>query len=430
MRTLNDVIQGAAGAAKRHLLDEVLGDYPERDFQVRMWDGTAWGAAEHPRFSLVLNHPSALRSLFSGPSRLSLGEAYIYGDFDVEGDISAAFRLGQYLLNRYGEGKTGHSLGLAAFEKLSAQPSFSDGRGAELEGTVHSRERDAQAIRYHYDCSPEFFALWLDRNMMYSSAYFAAEDEDLDTAQTRKLDYICRKLRLRKGDSLLDIGCGWGGLLIHAARHYGALAHGITLSLRQAGTARNRIHAVGLDHRCRVEVCDYRDLECDQPFDKIASIGMFEHVGEALLPEYFRRAWELVRPGGLFLNSGITSVPSYPQPSDPSFIDHYVFPDGELLPLSTIIAAAESGGFEVRDVEGLRQHYALTLREWVRRLEARAVEARRITDDTTYRIWRLYMAGSEQQFREGTLNVYQILLSKANNGNSTAPADWREGRGR
>jgi len=262
--------------------------------------------------------------------------------------------------------------------------------------------------------------------MVYSCAYFSHPDEDLDSAQIHKLDYICRKLRLRPGDRLLDIGCGWGALMIHAASHYGAECVGITLSVPQAEVARERLRIAGLNHQCRVEAADYRDIDHDLQYDKVVSVGMFEHVGEALLPEYFQRAWKLLRPGGVFLNDGIAYSATYRR-RGPSFTDHYVFPDGELLPVSTSLRAAEFSGFELRDVESLREHYALPLHHWVQRLEAHREEARRITDDITYRIWRLYMAGATHGFRSGRLNVYQALYSKPLHGHSGLPltrADW------
>ena len=407
-------------------LDALLADYPRPDFQVRLWDGTTWGAVQQPPFTLMLKHPGALHAMFSRPSELTLGEAYIYNDFDIEGDIEAAFQLADYLLEQeYGLGK---SFDLA--KRLSKLPvnsgAHKNWRSANFSGSVHSRDRDRQAISYHYDLPADFYALWLDRRMVYSCAYFATPEEDLDSAQERKLDYICRKLRLRRGERLLDIGCGWGGLIIHAAAHYGVEAVGITLSAPQAELARQRLREAGLNDRCRVEVSDYRDIEHGQPYDKIVSVGMFEHVGEALLPEYFSRAYELLRPGGAFLNHGIAYSATYHR-QGPSFSDRYVFPDSDLVPISTTIRAAELSGFEVRDVESLREHYALTLHNWVQRLEAHAEEARRITDDTTYRIWRLYMAGAAHRMRRSRLKVYQTLLAKPANGSSGLPLtrdDW------
>jgi cyclopropane-fatty-acyl-phospholipid synthase len=262
--------------------------------------------------------------------------------------------------------------------------------------------------------------------LVYSCAYFKKPDEDLDPAQVRKLDYICRKLRLHPGERLLDIGCGWGALIMHAAAQYGVECVAVTLSVAQAQVARERLRAAGLNDRCRVEVADYRDIDHDQQYDKIASVGMFEHVGEALLPSYFERAWSLLRPGGVFLNDGIAHSATYRRPG-PSFVDRYVFPDGELVPISGSLRTAEQSGFEVRDVESLREHYALTLHHWVRQLENHADEARRITSDPTYRIWRLYMAGSAHGFRSGRLNVYQTLLAKPVRGQSGLPltrSDW------
>ena len=384
---------------------------------VRLWDGTLWGTAERPRFTIVLKNPGALRELLLSPSELSLGEAYIYDDFDIEGDIEAAFE--------FAEGLLAEPLPLSAQLKLralAAVPSrFTAKRGAaELAGSAHSRERDRAAISYHYDVSNDFYALFLDRSMTYSCAYFRSPDDDLDTAQQQKLDHICRKLRLNPGERLLDIGCGWGGLLIYAAKNYGVYAHGITLSASQVQLARRRIHEAGVADRCQVELCDYRDVPQSEPFDKLVSVGMFEHVGESLLPEYFQQAWRLLRPRGLFLNHGIAASATYRR-RGPSFVEKYVFPDGELVPLLTTVRAAESCGFEVIDVENLRLHYAMTLRHWVNRLEARADEARRLTDDVVYRTWRIYMAGSAHGFRRGRMGIYQLLLSKPEHGQTELP---------
>ena len=415
-----------ASVASAAFLEALLADYRKRDFQVRLWDDTTWGAVQQPRFTLVLKHPGALRAMFSRPTELTLGEAYIYDDFDVEGDIEAAFELADYLLER--ERSLRKSLDLA--NRLQTLPVNSSAhrnwRPANFSGSVHSRDRDRQAISYHYDLPAEFYALWLDRRMVYSCAYFTAPEEDLDSAQERKLDYICRKLRLRRGERLLDVGCGWGGLIMRAVAHYGVEAVGLTLSVPQAELARQRLCESGLNDRCRVEVSDYRDIEHGQRYDKIVSVGMFEHVGEAFLPEYFSRAYGLLRPGGVFLNHGIASSATYHR-HGPSFSDSYAFPDSDLVPINATLRAAELSGFEVRDVESLREHYALTLHNWVQRLEAHAEEARRITDDTTYRIWRLCMAGAAHRMRKSRLNLYQTLLAKPLKGRSGLPLtreDW------
>jgi cyclopropane-fatty-acyl-phospholipid synthase len=422
----NFLFRETGSVASAEFLEALLEDYPNRDFQVRLWDGTTCGAVRQPRFTLVLKHPGALHAMFSRPSELTLGEAYIYDDVDIEGDIEAVFQLADYMLGQ--ERNLGKTFDLA--QRLQKLPlndrAHENRRSANFSGSLHSRDRDRQAISYHYNLPAEFYALWLDQRMVYSCAYFATPEEDLDSAQERKLDYICRKLRLCRGERLLDIGCGWGGLIMHAAAHYGVEAVGITLSAPQAELARQRLRESGLSDRCRVEVSDYRDVEHGQLYDKIVSVGMFEHVGEAFLPEYFNRAYELLRPGGVFLNHGIAYSATYHR-RGPSFSERYVFPDGEMVPINTTIRAAELSGFEVRDIESLREHYELTLHHWVRRLEAHAEQARGISDDTTYRIWRLYMAGSAHGFRTGRLNVYQTLLVKPRQGGSGLPLtreDW------
>ncbi|MDL1891906.1 class I SAM-dependent methyltransferase [Sphingobacteriales bacterium CHB3] len=411
------------------LLRELLGEYPARDFDVRFWNGMVWEAEpDQPRrFTLVLRHPGALRSMFLPPTELNLAEAYIYDDFDIEGDISAVFPLADHFMSirrsfteKLHFGKLLHS--------LPTSPHNQPGRrAAVLDGRLHSPQRDFSAVTYHYNTSNQFFRLFLDEQMVYSCAYFETLHDNLDTAQTRKLNYVCRKLRLRPGERLLDIGCGWGGLIIHAAKKYHTKCVGITLSKPQAELARERIRQAGLEDRCRVEVCDYRDIDAPSSFDKLASIGMFEHVGEKLLPAYFEQAWRLLRPGGVFLNHGIARSATEPVPEEPTFSDRYVFPDGELLPLYTTLRAAEECGFEIRDVESLREHYAVTLRNWVRRLEAHHTEAVAATDETTYRVWRLYMSGSAYRFWRGKLNVYQSLMVKSVDGVSNFPLtrnDW------
>lgn len=285
-------------------LRTLLADYHPRDFTVRLWDGSQWPAeTESLHFTLILKHPAALSRIFnkSNPD-LALGEAYVFDDFDIEGDIEAAFPVADYLV--------GLELGFIERLKLGWQlwrlptrrpDARSDGRSpARLSGETHSLERDQQAVTYHYNVSNQFYALWLDQRMVYSCAYFASPNEDLDSAQERKLDYICRKLRLKSGERLLDIGCGWGGLIIHAAQHYGVEALGITLSQPQAELVTERIQQAGLAERCRVEVCDYRELNQPEGFDKLASVGMFEHVGNARLPHYFQQA---VAAGGCFSQS-------------------------------------------------------------------------------------------------------------------------------
>jgi len=306
------------------------------------------------------------------------------------------------------------------------------GRGpARLQGKQHSVERDRQAVRYHYDVSNDFYTLFLDSRMVYSCGYFETSDTDLDSAQLRKLDMICRKLRLRPGQRLLDIGCGWGGLVLHAAQAYGVDATGITLSEPQASFANKWFAEAGARASCRVELLDYRELKEDHPFDAIVSVGMFEHVGQKLLPAYFEKAQRILKPGGVFLNHGIASRATDVASGGPNFSDTYVFPDGELVPINATLQAAEEAGFEVRDVESLREHYAMTLRHWVRRLEAHHADALKYVDEPTYRVWRLYMSGSAHGFASRRLNVYQSLLAypdaKGRSGLPLTRADWFAG---
>jgi cyclopropane-fatty-acyl-phospholipid synthase len=366
--------------------------------------------------------------MFLPGNELGLGEAYIYNDFDIEGEIEAVFQLADVL----SEATSGWLDKLRIGSELLRLPA-TDGKHAtrrgraHLSGGQHSVDRDRQAVTYHYDVSNDFYQLWLDRNMVYSCAYFESSDEDIDQAQERKLDYLCRKMRLRPGQLMLDIGCGWGGLVIHAAKNYGVQATGITLSQLQADLASERIQTAGLSDLCRVEVRDYRQVNEPEGYDALVSVGMFEHVGAAMLPVYFQKAFSLLKPGSVFLNHGIASRATDEPQQGPTFSDTYVFPDGELMPINITLHAAEENGFEVRDVESLREHYALTLRQWVQRLEAHHEQALNFVDEPTYRVWRLFMSGSAHGFKDGRLNLYQSLLVKpAENGDSRLPLTRRD----
>ena len=411
------------------ILQLALRDYHPRDFSIRLWDGSEWLAETgSSRFTFVLNHPDGLQRFFQNPSSdLSIAEAFIRGELDVEGELEAAMPLANHLIS---QPLPASMLARVGWKMLQARASqfWSNGRPpAKLRGELHSLERDRQAVTYHYDVSNDFYALWLDPRLIYSCAYFETAGEELETAQENKLDYICRKLRLATGERLLDIGCGWGGLVIHAAQRYGVNALGITLSEKQARLANERIARAGLENRCRVQIRDYRDLNDPGGFDKLVSVGMFEHVGEKQLPLYFQRAWQLLRPGGVFLNHGIARREIDPQPQGPTFISRYVFPDGELVSINTALRYAEEAAFEVRDVESLREHYALTLRLWARRLEDQRDQALRLVDEATYRVWRLFLAGSAHGFASGALNIYQTLLLKPDHGSSDLPLtrnDW------
>ena len=414
------------------VLNGLFGKAGELPVGVQLWDGTRWPDARERPVTLVIKHSGALGAMFRAGTELALAEAYLYDDFDILGDLEAVFTLND-ALSAATDGWRKKLAAAALIRQLprSAGDRLPRRRGpASLKGKRHSLERDRKAVTYHYDVSNDFFQLWLDRNLVYSCGYFHSADEELDSAQERKLDYICRKLRLREGRRLLDIGCGWGGLVIHAASRYGVDATGVTLSRPQAQLANERIAQVGLTGRARVHVMDYRESRPPDAhaYDAIASVGMFEHVGEARLPEYFAHVSRVLTPGGVFLNHGIAARVNGRATPGPGFIDSYVFPDGELTPISTTLRAAEKAGFEVRDVESLREHYVLTLRHWVRRLESRHDQALHYVDEPTYRVWRLYMAGSAHGFSTGRLNVYQALFVKPDkDGRSGLPltrADW------
>ena len=407
----------------RSILQLLFGPAGRRAFAVRFWDGSIDqpSGSQTPRFTLILRRAGALRRMLLPPSELTLGEAYLRDDFDVEGDLETIVALAEVVAGRLrSPAATARLLSLLLTlpkDDLAATASERGRAAPPFAGERHSRGRDAAAVRFHYDISNDFYHLWLDQQMVYSCAYFQTETDDIDTAQESKLEHICRKLRLKPGERLLDIGCGWGALIRYAARAYGVQALGITLSEPQARFAQERIAAEGHQERCRVEVRDYRDLPRGAVFDKIVSVGMFEHVGRERLPRYFGTAYRLLQPGGLFLNHGIVSLSPNTLTQrliwrQGSFIQRYVFPDGELVQPSEVLRVAERAGFEARDLESLREHYVLTLRQWVRRLEGAHDEAASLAGETAYRVWRLYMAGSAHAFATGGIGILQILLSK------------------
>jgi len=383
-------------------------------FSVRFWDGWTWcsSASRGPECTIVLNNANAIRKLVAVPNEITLGEAFIRGDVDVEGDLFSVFPAAEHLFNRP------RPIAQKILEKL-ANTGFAAGQWLR-HGALNSQRRDRASITYHYDRPVAFYRPWLGPSMAYSCAYFRTMNDTLEEAQRQKLDLICRKLRLEPGERFLDIGCGWGSLVMEAARR-DAFAQGITLSREQAETAQRRIQEAGCGSLCRVELRDYRRMaETGQHFDKIASVGMYEHVGLQNLPLYFGMASRLLKPGGLFLNHGIARASHSPVRTS-SFISRYVFPGGKLVTLSETIAAAESQGFEVRDVECLREHYELTLRRWVGALRTHADELLKQVSAVTYRIWLLYLAGSAAAFRRGDIGVYQVLLSKPDRGQARLP---------
>jgi len=376
-----------------------------------LWDGRTIGPTD-ASYRLVLRHPWSLRSLLLPPSDLKAGEAYVLGHVDIEGDLFVALEA----LRRATRARLTLGERVAIVRQLLSlprPPGRPTDRRARLRGRKHSQARDRAAIAFHYDLANDFYRSFLDEGLVYSCAYFADPDEPLEAAQERKLDLVCRKLRVDADTRLLDIGCGWGSLLIHAARRYGARGVGVTLSRTQAEIARERIAGAGLTDRVEVRLQDYRELE--GRFDAVASIGMVEHVGPEDLATYFASVHRLLADGGRFLNHGITTgdrTDRVRRGGTRDFIGAYVFPDGGLVPAWRMTQEMERGGFEVIDLEQLRPHYALTLRSWVARLEANREAALAASSERDVRIWRLYMAASAVNFEAGGLGVIQLLGSK------------------
>jgi len=401
---------------------------------LRLWNDSIHAPGDRPpAFTLVVRDPALLRRLVFARSPLLLADAYFRGALDVEGDLYSALALKNHF----------ESISLSWWDRLAllrdawrlpthvdtidGTPGNWASRWARRFTHRHSRHTDRAAIAFHYDVSNAFYGLWLDPRRVYSCAYFEDANDTLEQAQEAKLEHICRKLRLQPGERLLDVGCGWGALVCWAARRHGVIAHGITLSQRQLDFAQQRIRAEGLEGRVTVELRDYRDLPADVAYDKVASVGMFEHVGLANLPRYLATVQRVLRPGGLFLNHGIThDEEGWNKTVASQFINRYVFPDGELDLVSNVQLGMERAGFEIHDVEGLRPHYALTLRHWVQRLEANREAAMREVDETTYRIWRLYMAACALEFESGGTGVYQILASRPDNGRWPLPLSRRD----
>ena len=369
--------------------------------RLELWNGRAFDFANEPRVKIGVTSPSALRFLVS-PNLMKLGQAYVEGYLRVEGPILEVFRVAESLA-----------------------------RGAATHGSRglrrvwrHSRKGDRDAIQYHYDVSNDFYSLWLDQNLVYSCAYFRSEADSLEIAQERKLDHILTKLMVRPGERFLDIGCGWGALILRAAKKYGARATGVTLSRNQFEFASKRIREEGLEGRCEVRLQDYRDIPEEGAYDKIASVGMFEHVGLRHLKAYFGKIRSLLAENGLVMNHGITAT-------DPDsrwvglgageFINRYVFPHGELPHLSLMLREMASAGFEAVDVESLRRHYARTCFEWARRLEESRERAIALAGDKRYRIWQIYLAGCAHGFANEWMNIYQVLARKEGAASNPLP---------
>ena len=369
--------------------------------RLELWNGQRYDFGQQAKVTVKVPQASSLSYLLE-PSLYNLGRAYVEGKIDVEGHVHEI-------------------IGVAS--TLARETPRPQGRLARaVRSFQHTKEKDEEAIRYHYDVSNAFYAKWLDQNMVYSCAYFENGDEDLGTAQLKKIDHILTKIRLRPGQTLLDIGCGWGALAIRAAQKFGARVIGITLSQNQLELARERVRRAGLQERVEIRLQDYRDI--GGSFDRITSVGMFEHVGAENLPLYFSRMHDLLADDGLAMNHGITST----DPNDGEtaygageFIEKYVFPHGELHHVGTVLKTMQQGGLEALDVENLRRHYERTCGMWADNFEANAQEIRKLVDDKHFRIWRVYLAGCSYGFQQDWISLYQIVCCKSGRPASVLP---------
>ena len=401
------------------LIEQIVGTDLPVAFET--YDGSRCGPTDAST-TIIVRSPDAIRRLVTAPGELGFARAYVAGDIDIEGDVFAALELRKQLpavrLTRDQWLTAARMVGWSGVRPLAPPP-----EEARLHGRRHSQARDAAAIAHHYDVSNEFYRIFLGPTMTYSCAVWDSPEMTLDDAQTAKYELICRKLELEPGDRLLDVGCGWGGMAIHAARHHGARAVGVTVSRRQAELASKRAAEAGVGDLVEIRLEDYRDV-LDGPFDAISSIGMFEHVGLAQLSVYFDRLHTLLKPGGRLLNHAIGRTPEQGRRTHfgrRSFINRYVFPDGELHDVGSVITALQRSDFEARHMESLREHYALTLRAWVANLEANWDDAVDEAGSARARIWRLYMAGSAVNFEDANVQVHQVLAVKPDGGTSGMP---------
>ena len=381
---------------------------------IRFWDHSRLGPESD--YAIAIRSPDALRRMMWAPGELGLARAYVAGEVDLEGDIFQLMTAARMLAGDSTEAVRSR-IPYRLIPRAVATAARLGGLGlpppppreeARLAGPLHSKQRDASAVSHHYDVGNDFYAIILGDTMTYSCAYFEDEDMTLDEAQTAKYDLICRKLSLQPGMRLLDIGCGWGGMALHAAREYGVRVVGVTLSRNQVEWARQQVAAAGLSDRIDIRYQDYRDV-VDGPYHAVSSIGMFEHVGEAKLARYFEHLHCLLAEHGSLLNHAISRRGGAPGMGSRSFIGRYVFPDGELLEVGRVVSAMQQAGFEVRHVESLREHYATTLRHWVARLEQSWHRAVQLVGEPRARIWRLYMAASAVNFQRGSISVHQVL---------------------
>jgi cyclopropane-fatty-acyl-phospholipid synthase len=427
-RRIGELLAERRGAAERlaPVVCQLFG-IAQLPVRLRCWDGSEAGPSGGP--VLVIRSRRALRRLIWASDEVGLGRAYVSGDLDVDGDLYELLRRlsaiegTERLTRRLSWRERGELLATALrLGAIGPNPMPPPEEAPSLNGARHSPRRDRQAISHHYDVGNDFYRLVLGPTMAYSCAVWEAPDVGLDAAQTAKHDLVARKLGLREGMRLLDVGCGWGSMVLHAAERYGVQAVGVTLSDEQATLARKRVAEAGLSDRIEIRVQDYRDVT-DGPYDAICSIGMAEHVGREQMVEYARDLYTLLRPGGRLLNHAIGQLHRTTDDRE-TFISRYVFPDGELLTIGQMVSVLEGAAFEIRDVEALREHYGLTLREWTRRLDRSWDEAVRLTSEGRARVWRLYMTGSALGFDSGRIGVNQVLCVKPSPGGRSG-MPWR-----
>jgi cyclopropane-fatty-acyl-phospholipid synthase len=389
---------------------ELSAALPERPFTVTFWDGSELPATNGGGPALHVRSPAAIAHALRAPGQLGLGRAYVSGAIEVDDIDEAMAAILNYkppAIDRAAQLR----LAVAAARAMGpVKPPPVPDSELRPRGRRHSIERDKRSVTHHYDVSNDFFALWLDRSMTYSCAFFSRDGSSLEAAQVAKLDLICTKLALEKDERMLDVGCGWGSLAIHAAREYGVSVTGITLSEPQARLARQRAQEAGVGDRVDFRVMDYRELT-GEPFDKIASIGMVEHVGSVQIDEYAQTLARLLRPGGQLLNHGIARL-RVGEPEAGPFSERYVFPDAAPLHLSRIQTAIERAGLETHHIEGFRMDYAETLTHWAQRLDDNAAQAERLVGPERLRIWRLYLRAARNNFTSGFTSVYQVRSSK------------------